>query len=419
MRSLQAANEAEQGLLDALLAATADTAPTAAVVGAAVLQSAGALLGTGLGGAVLTFSGPVTIQLPAPPAAGSPVAAPAIVARQADADVGDLVAEERALVFDSDYGQRPGYDQNFLGMRVPLPSARAALRPDMYTVADYKTYYEEYRNVPKLNLASMKDDDPLVLDYHHFSLAFHKKYRMCLWTASNCDYRPIERQDRRKRAELGGENWQLDPRVPAALQLTDADVYRPLKRIDRGHIVRREDNAWGTAGLATEYANSDTYHWTNCTPQHEAFNQAHPQDKSGQTIYQGAAVRGVWGQFEGDLALAIKRGGGQATVFAGPLLKEDGDAIDWGNGEVAIPKRFWKVFVVPETTARRTRLLAYAYIFDQTPAVRKFGLTYEGVELPQFVRNRVTLAEITEQTGVLFAAEVLAAEKLASPAVPA
>jgi hypothetical protein len=35
------------------------------------------------------------------------------------------------------------------------------------------------------------------------------------------------------------------------------------------------------------------------------------------------------------------------------------------------------------------------------------------------VRNRVTLAEITEQTGVLFAAEVLAAEKLASPAVPA
>ena len=90
------------------------------------------------------------------------------------------------------------------------------------------------------------------------------------------------------------------------LQIEDADFYAPAKKIDRGHIVRREDGAWGGRAKEAEFGNSDTYHWTNCTPQSEAFNQ------SGKS--------GIWGQFEEHIQREVKAEGGRMSVFAGPVL---------------------------------------------------------------------------------------------------
>ena len=111
---------------------------------------------------------------------------------------------------------------------------------------------------------------------------------------------PAARRYTKTRKEYGGENWRLDPRVALAapgLQIEDADFYAPAKKIDRGHIVRREDGAWGSTSREAEFGNSDTYHWTNCTPQSEAFNQ------SGKS--------GIWGQFEEHIQNEVKAEGGR------------------------------------------------------------------------------------------------------------
>jgi endonuclease G len=394
LRALTADTPAEQAMLSTLLTTTSDPVATPAVAVENVTLSA---IGGNMSSPVFSFSGPVTINV-YPPATASP-----LPAALAPVPAPTFSAEEKSLVFDSVYAKRPGYDPLFLDIEIPLPAIDPSRHDELYSVADYQAYYEDYRNVPRMALGDSTPDEPLILPYHHYSLAFNKQYRMCHWTASNCDYREVERMDTRKRADLGGENWRYDPRVPEQLQLGNADVYGPAKRLDRGHIVRREDNAWGAAGLPTDYANADTYHWTNCTPQHEAFNQENPKDnRPGSSIYKDKGVKGIWGEFEGDLAGAVEKGGGQVTIFAGPLLYEHFAETDWGKGKVAIPKKFWKVYVVPESSAKPTRLQVYGYIFSQEPAVKAYGMTYEGVDLPKFERNRATLDQISEVTGIIF-----------------
>ena len=68
--------------------------------------------------------------------------------------------------------------------------------------------------------------------------------RLQMWSAVNVDYNKAKRTVS-GRQFFGTDHWIGDPRIPAKFQLTDADVYGPAGHIDRGHIVRREDNAWG------------------------------------------------------------------------------------------------------------------------------------------------------------------------------
>jgi endonuclease G len=281
---------------------------------------------------------------------------------------------------------------------------------DLYTVADYRKYFDEYRDVPEIDTSHMREDDPFLLHYHHYSLVMHRKHRMCLWTASNYNYLAAARRDTRPRSAFGAESWRPDPRVPRECQLVDSDIYGPAKRVDRGHIVRREDNCWGNSPGETEYANSDTYHWTNCTPQHEAFNQEHPSDRSKRGIYANGVV-GAWGHLEAELVDQIRKNGGKAVLFAGPVL--DKFLPDDGEGYGAeIPSKFRKVIVVPDSGKKSPQLLAYGYVLDQTRPVKEFGLTYkERVTLPDFARQRTSLQRIQELAGISFPELVLRADQ--------
>lgn len=402
LRRVRLAAPGHQQRLDRLLAQTGDPFESADPAAVLNLPAARRL---DMPGHAFNFSGPVTVHVYAPQPEPAPVAAPPQAAEV------PLVVEEKKLLFDADYARRPGYNPAFLGKTVPLPSVVETRRDELYLVRDYKAHAEEDLDVPAVDLAGAADGDALVLRYHHYSLAFNKTHRMCMWTASNCDYRPLQRQDKRPRKELGGEDWTLDPRIPAELQLQNADIYGPGRRIDRGHIVRREDNCWGAIGLATDYANSDTYHWPNCTPQHEAFNQENPRNQGDPGVYAADGQKGIWGQFETDVAAQIKAGGGRAILFAGPVLKDffASFQID-GNPPVHIPKKFWKVVVVPEAPKKNARLRAYGYIFSQVDVQKKYGFGFEALELPQFSRNRIKLAELSTLTGVVFPQAVLDAE---------
>ncbi|RWE30516.1 DNA/RNA non-specific endonuclease [Mesorhizobium sp.] len=84
----------------------------------------------------------------------------------------------------------------------------------------------------------------VVLKYHHFSLAMNASRRMQMWSAVNVDY-DASKKTSNGRAFFGQDRWVFDPRIPQQYQLGDPDIYAPANQIDRGHIVRREDNALG------------------------------------------------------------------------------------------------------------------------------------------------------------------------------
>lgn len=411
---------AEQPLLQALLASTSDPVQQPAASRESVFAATPAGAMVPVGPVQFHFTGPVTIHqyfgeapgvraavaVPTPAPAPAPAPAVAVAAPTA------LAAAEKSLVFDPDYAERGGYDRRFLGRTIEAPAVvDAALLGKMYSIADYQKFHGEYADVPELDVSAVADTgQPLELRYHHYSLVVNKQAMMCQWTASNVDYRDIARQDMRPRAALGGENWRPDPRVPPEYQLYNEDIYQPAKRVDRGHVVRREDNCWGPPGLETEYANSDTYHWTNCTPQHEAFNQERPRDGSKQNVY-APGTTGIWGHFEAELAKQIEAGGGKAVLFAGPVLQDFLGAQGLGTPGVKVPARFWKVIVVRASRRNDSALQAYGYVFNQTQAVRAYGLTYEGLELPEFKAQRATIAQIQALAGVVFDPQVLAADQ--------
>ena len=356
----------QQGVLDGLLAGTGDPieevkklldrpgAESAAVpVEAATVIRAGER--------PLVFTGPVTV----------------IVGGDAEAS-GVGQAFERTIQFDPNYDDRKGYQPDFLGqgLTLPLPKTAASRKAEML----------------------LKDEAELILDYHHYSLAMNAARRLPMWTAANVDYSP----DRRKvggRAGFGSDKWVFDPRIPKEVQLGD-QFYEPARQSDRGHIVRRQDSAWGDTPEEVEFANSDTFHWTNCTPQHAAFNRASAPGK-----YQ--LKEGLWGGFEMYTQGQLQKVDTRASIFAGPILADDDLEVDLGRGPVLVPRRFWKVVVVKSADGKKPGMDAYGFIMSQDDLLGKFGIEFAPGRFEKF---RTSLKDITKAAGVEFDKRLQAAE---------
>jgi endonuclease G len=333
---------------------------------------------------VFHISGPVTIHVNAPPAPAREPAA--ITVHPGEGPVAEF--REKRLKFDEDYGARSerGYRADFLtGWTVAAP-----------------TVNEDHHG------ALLRDDAGVqwVIRYYHYSLVMNRDRRLLAWAASNVDYSPAARAHTKSRKQYGGEDWRLDPRVALAapgLQIEDADFYAPARKIDRGHIVRREDGAWGGTSQEAEYGNSDTYHWTNCTPQSEAFNQ------SGQS--------GIWGQFEEHIQREVRAEGGRMSVFAGPVLNPDDPRHGYENGtEIQVPMEFWKVVVCVGQSDGQAEKLAYGFVFDQTEPVKRLG--YERMNMEDYEVYQMPITEITKKTGIVFDPSVLEADVLKTGGAP-
>lgn len=238
---------------------------------------------------------------------------------------------------DESYDDRPGFDENFLGIPVRMPE-----------VADG-------------TIVAKTDDGETVLRYEHFSVAMHKKRRMALFTASNVDARPKYKKpdsnadySRRGLSGLGEndqEKWFLDPRIPGRQQLPDKFFTSDKGAFDKGHIVRREDVAWGKSYTELRRANGDTYHVTNCSPQVAGFNRSN--------------LGGIWGNLE-NLVLAQSKVSKEAyCLLAGPVLDPADRTFlgrdDSGATRVQIPSRYWKIVVA----RNGDRLESYAFLLEQ------------------------------------------------------
>jgi endonuclease G, mitochondrial len=231
---------------------------------------------------------------------------------------------------------RSGYNPNFLGTAVPLP-----------TLKDPNT------------AAKRIDNGSHILTYDHFSVVMHKKRRLALFTASNVDARPSKKKpdpdEDYSRDGLGGlgkndrEKWFEDSRLPSIHQLPDRFFESDDKAFDKGHLVRREDVTWGDSYDEIRRANGDTFHLTNCSPQVAGFNRSN--------------LNGLWGELENIVLKQAKTE--KYCVFAGPVLDLSDQSFRGrdvtGETLVQIPAKYWKLVVARENG----QLKSFAFLLEQ------------------------------------------------------
>ena len=248
-------------------------------------------------------------------------------------------------------------------MRIPVIydglEDRAGFDPDFLKIPGREVALPVLTERGKLVAASLEDGSH-ELRYHKFSLVMHKRRRLALFTAANADWRDLSRRIdgvKPSRRQLTGladgeiEKWVLDWRIPEQHQLPDVFYTRDGGAFDKGHLVRRDDVAWGSSLQDMQMSNGDTYHTTNCSPQVGAFNQS-------------ARGEDNWGDLENMVQQATKAE--RAIVFSGPVLAADDRLFD-GRGDggssivVRVPRRFWKIVVVNGTQGPE----AFGFVLEQ------------------------------------------------------
>jgi endonuclease G len=266
---------------------------------------------------------------------------------------------EEAVVVDPDYGNRPGYDPSFLEtIDVPLPRVSKAMEQE----------------TARVQSDAQKNGDPFELAYYHYSVYMNKRRRTAWFSAANVD--GDRRPDIGKRR---GDRWYTDPRILRSEQIGQEAFERG---IDRGHLTRRQDTAWGDDVATATLANNDTFHFTNCSLQASPFNQ-------GKDRWQGLE------QFL--LEQHAKKERRRLIVITGPLFAANDPVYknDRMNYSVRCPLQFWKICVL----IRR----------DGTPSATGFVLGQEDIQnLPGFeeafdvAATQITIADLEERTGLDF-----------------
>jgi endonuclease G, mitochondrial len=269
------------------------------------------------------------------------------------------VEAEEAVVVNQDYSDRPGYDPNFLDtLKVPLPAISDAMQQDTATVRP----------------DARKNGDPFELAYYHYSVYMNKRRRTAWFSAANVDgdHRP-------QIGKRQGDRWYQDTRILKTEQLGQ-DAFE--HGIDRGHLTRREDTAWGDDVESATAANNDTFHFTNCSLQASPFNR-------GKDRWQGLE------QFL--LERHAKKERRRMMVITGPLFSSNDPVYknDRMNYSVRCPLQFWKVCVLIRQ--------------DDTPAATGFVLGQEDIQsLPGFeeafdvAAAQIRIADLEKRTGLDF-----------------
>jgi endonuclease G len=216
---------------------------------------------------------------------------------------------------------------------------------------------------------SATGDDSHVLPYHHYSVVMNKERGLAYFTAVNIDGRITHRIKR------DPDKWIYDPRIERDEQVGN-EVYanNPL---DRGHLVRRLDPAWGKSEEIAKIANDDTFHFTNCSPQHADFNQ-------NKTTWAGLEDYVLNNADSEDL---------KVTVFSGPVLNDD----DTPYKGVKLPKQFWKVVVMVKENGK---LSATAYLLSQESLIE--NLEEAVFSFGAYKTFQVPVSTIGELTGLSF-----------------
>lgn len=252
--------------------------------------------------------------------------------------------------------QAGGYDRDFLGDRIDVPALDASLRDDVAATVDGQQ----------------------VVRYTHFSLQMKGSRRFAFWVAWNIDGGALKALSRK------GIKFVKDPRVPENLQVGD-ELYVD-NDLDRGHLARRADLVWGSLPIAKR-ANTDSFFFTNITPQMDDFNQS--------------SRDGVWGRLEDAVFADVDVEDLKVSVFGGPVFRDD-DRVYRGT---RLPREYWKVLAFREGGQLKARAFLLTQNFDQL----------EALELDEFRVFQTSLPELEQRTGLQFPNVLRDADTLAVP----
>jgi endonuclease G len=285
---------------------------------------------------------------------------PRSVAKKLDVMLSAQVAIDGDAEAPEAMAPRAGYDPDFLGQHVPMPDLSLSFKQDAVNFA-----HTDF------------------IPYTHFTVCLSKRRRIARFVAWNIDGA--------RKVTLGSKSFRKDGRVPEDTQLGN-DVYVD-NRLDRGHLARRADLAWGPIPEARQ-ANSDSYFYTNIAPQHEAFNRS--------------SMNGLWGELENLILTQAATRDIRVSVLGGPVFKND----DPVHRDTKIPRSFWKMVAY---MGEDDKLRTAAFVLSQ----RDLVATLEGLDLDPFKMFQITLTELATTTGLDFSnlthTDVLANPELHTP----
>lgn len=239
------------------------------------------------------------------------------------------------------YVDRPGYNPDFIGHSIPLPIDSNKIRDDFL----------------KIN-----DNGEVELRYQNFSVIMSKSRNLAIVTGVNIDGSALENLPRER------DVWYFDPRIDKESQY-GPELYSN-NDLDRGHLVRRLDPVWGPLARV---ANEDTFHFTNCSPQHKSLNQK------------------TWLDLENYILNNTDLHDLKINVFTGPILRTD-DVLY--RGKYKIPAEYWKVVSMKKNDGE---ISATAYIQTQKNLIIDLEFAFGGYKTYQ-----IPISKVENLTGLNF-----------------
>jgi endonuclease G, mitochondrial len=269
---------------------------------------------------------------------------------------------EKKFEDEMDFSDCEGFNENFMGVLIPMPIPSASLRKKLAFLKDNPASY--------------------ILKYHHFSTIHHAVRRVPIVSAINV-------HGKFRYAELDAEGsrvdkWYRDNRIDYDVQLDDA--FYKKSGFDKGHMTRREDAEWGSSVSKAKLAADMTCSYANAVPQVPALNR----NRFG--------YHGKWGHLEEKLLEeGVENEAGKAArvcVFNGPLFDED----DRPFKSVPVALRFYKIVVWYDGDQK---LRTTCYELSQKTLVG--DIEFEVLRFDDvFKTNQIPITKIQKITGLTF-----------------
>jgi endonuclease G, mitochondrial len=255
-----------------------------------------------------------------------------------------LNKEIKVVELDSQhYENRNGYDASFLEKKVHLPSISENLIDDV---------------------VKLKNSNNEQLKYTNFSVVMSKSRGLAFYTAVNIDGAKLQQLER------NNDVWYYDPRIERKFQY-GPELYSN-NDLDRGHLVRRLDPVWGTN---FKDANEDTFHFSNCSPQHKNLNQK------------------TWLGLEDYILRNADVHDLKVNVFTGPVFNQN-DLIY--RGKYLIPSEFWKVVTIVKNDDDHS-ISSTAYLQTQKQLIEDLKFVFG-----EYKTYQVLITKIESVTGLDF-----------------
>jgi endonuclease G len=259
------------------------------------------------------------------------------------------VTEPVRAPVDLDYSNRQGFDECFIGIDVGLPEVAAAGR--------------------RIHPGGATNETASILRYAHFSIAMNPSRKLAYYVAVNIDgARSIDLGPR------GDDVWIFDERIPEEQQI--GNWLYDDNDFDRGHLVRRLDPVWGDSREEALRAEADTFHFTNCAPQHWRFNRR----------------REFWQGIESYILDNVSLHDLRISLFTGPVLADDDPEMEGTR----VPRGYWKLVAMRKQDGS---LATAAYILSQAELLR---VRPEEFVFGEYKTFQVSVSELETRTRLNF-----------------